>query len=166
MIEGEVRPSQKDLLPGGLSMGGFLTEGQTLNGVICRDNETLSILGYSKDELAGLLNQELNNIGTDSHPRNYTAPNGKTYSVRAISYRGWQDCPWQDVPFAPGSSVDYFFDSNEQERISAGMMPHLIKEHNFFEGGNYRIAPEDIVEMFGEEKIPGSIQSARRLQLA
>ncbi len=45
----------------------------------------------------------------------------------------------------------------------AGLLRHLAGQHGFFEGGQYRIAPEKIVEMFGVEKVPESLNKVKKL---
>ena len=47
----------------------------------------------------------------------------------------------------------------------AGLIRHLVESHGFFEGGSYRVAPEKIVEMFGTERVPGSIEKVRELKI-
>lgn len=156
-------PSSKDLLPMGNSREGFLAEGQILDRIIKRDGEALALLGYTAREVAELLEPVIeirNERGVE-----YTAPNGKKYTIRALQYRGWQDCPWKDVSIPPNSSKDIYVKKDTSEVRIPGMLPHLIKSHNFFEGGPYRLAPEDIVELFGVERNPGSIEEAKKLPL-
>ncbi|MFH0936988.1 MAG: hypothetical protein V1808_01705 [Candidatus Daviesbacteria bacterium] len=156
-------PPLTDLLPSGSSNEGFLANGQTLDQVLKRDAEALNILGYTASEIADLL--EPVTAISSHHGTEYIAPNGKKYIVRAVQYRGWQDCPWEDIKIPPNSSKDIYVKTASQEVRIPGMLPHLIRSHNFFEGGSYRVAPEDIVEMFGVEKTHGSIEKAKQLTL-
>lgn len=48
-----------------------------------------------------------------------------------------------------------------------GLLPHLIEEHQFYEGSTpYRVAPEDIVEVLGKERVLGSIERAKNTPLS
>lgn len=162
-------PSLRDLLPGGMSVGGFLAEGQTLDMVVQRDRRALKVLGYTHREVADLLGTLCEKAALERFT--YDAPNGKKFTVRVISYRGiyrgTQDCPWRDrVDWrrSPGSSDIYVReDGKDEETEIPGLLRHLIEEHEFFEGGSRRIAPERIVELFGIERIPGSIEQAKQL---
>lgn len=159
------RPSDKELGPKSISAAGFLKEGQTLEGVLKRDKEALDILGYTTQEIADLLGPILDKSGRGGKFE-YTAPNGKTYVVEAKQWRGGQECPWHDQ--GEHGSIDMYF--TEKGKIEKpvhipGLLKHLIEKHDFFEGGDYRVAPETLVEMFGREKTPGSIEKAKKLKL-
>lgn len=157
-------PSAKDLLPGGMSRIGFLSEGQTLDRVLSRDTKALAILGYSIDEVASLLDPVCNLESPQGS--DYVASNGKKYRVTTVAYRGWQNCPWKDVNIPLNSGKDIKIRREDGGSITIpGMLPHLIREHKFFEGGDYRLAPEDIVEIFGTERGTDSIKKARQLPL-
>ncbi len=60
----------------------------------------------------------------------------------------------------------YFIEKGKKGFVRiAGLMRHLIESHGFFEGGSYRIiAPEKIIEMFGKERVPDSLEKARKLK--
>jgi hypothetical protein len=151
-------PSNIELLPGHISNEGFLAENQTLDQVLKRDSEVILSLGYTFEEIANLI-EPLNK--RRNQPEEYIAQNGKKYTVRTILYRGWQECPWEEAPMPVHSGLDIFITGGGSEVRIAGLLPHLIRSHGFFEGGAYRVSPEDIIDMFGEERIPGSIQKAK-----
>jgi hypothetical protein len=155
-------PILKELYPGGSSQEGFLAEGQMLNAVIERDNKALALLGYTAKEVAKLLEPVINISGRDLVK--YVAPNEKEYAITVLEYRGWQDCPWRDAHIPQNSSRDIYIEGNVGTIRIPGMLPHLIVAHNFFEGGSYRLSPEGIVELFGVEKNPGSIEETKRLE--
>lgn len=164
------KPSLQELLPSGMSDLGFLEKDQTLEQVLERDKQALEILGYSAQEVADFLGP-ITEQAAKGGDFEYTAPNGKQYEVRAITYRGLQECPWHDNPdwrHSSGSLDMYVVEKGKNEdeptRI-AGLLRHLIEKHQFFEGGHYRISPETIVEMFGNERIPGSLEEVKKLAL-
>jgi hypothetical protein len=158
-------PSDQELGPNKISSAGFLKEGQTLEKVVKRDKEALDILGYTPQEVADLLGPIIEKSAR-SGKFEYVAPNGKIYIVESKQWRGFQQCPWKD--HGEHGSIDMYI--TEKERIEKpvhipGLLKHLIEKHDFFEGGDYRVAPETIVEMFGQEKKPGSIEKAKNLKL-
>lgn len=96
----------------------------------------------------------------------YTAQNGKLYPLRVVSWRGDQSCPWGDINLPPNSNVDIFLrQPNGDEYHIPGMLKHLVQAHNFYEGGAYRCPPEELVELLGVEKTPGSIEQAKQIPL-
>lgn len=164
----EIKPSRPqgftplltELYPNGSSKEGFLSSDQSLNEVVKRDNQALTLLGYTTKEIAELLKPI---IGIADGYGKYVAPNGKEYAVTTVGHMGFQNCPWRDVLMAPNSSIDVYVEGEMGRIRIPGMLPHLITAHNFFEGGAYRLAPEKIVELFGVEKNHGSITKARKL---
>lgn len=163
-------PSLQELRPGGVSEFGFLKKDQTLEQVLERDRHALEILGYSTQEIADLLGP-ITEQAVKGGDFEYIAPNGKQYEVRAITYRGSQECPWHDNPDwrrSSGSLNMYLTEkglSEDKSVLIAGLLRHLIEKHQFFEGGHYRVAPEKIIEMFGNEKVPGSLEEVKKLEL-
>jgi len=147
---------------------GFLKEGQTLKQVVKRDQEVLKILGYSTQEVADLL-ADICETNCQENNFVYTALNRKRYKVVIERSRGIKRCPWQDfvnLKKSPSFINFYINEVDKTERIRIpGLLRHLIEKHGFFEGGLYRVAPETIVEMFGIERIPGSIELAKKLLL-
>lgn len=166
---GTIEPSSADLLPGGMSGTGFLERGQTLEQVINRDKQALTLLGYTTQEVADLLGP-VTERAANGGDFEYTAPNGKQFDVKVQTWRGMQECPWQDkVDWRRSSSgMDMHFTEKgkggEPFHI-AGLTRHLVESHGFFEGGSYRVAPEKIVEMFGTERIAGSLEKVRALRI-
>lgn len=154
--------------PGAASMEGFLSPGQELAGVIERDTKVVELLGYQHAEVAELLRGVVDagaNVGYNQIGQ-YRTPSGLLL-LKTISYRGQQACPF-DGRFYSHSNKDVFVarpGKEEELRMHrsksgqgviriAGMLPTLIAEHEFYEGGPYRVAPEDIIELFGEVRDP------------
>lgn len=163
-------PSLEDLLPRGMSSLGFLKRDQTLEQVLARDKAALDALGYTAKEVADLLVpliQAANQTRKESFT--YCAPNGKEYTVQVQRWLGYQECPWRhNIDWhTANSAIDLFLtEKGTDTRVHiAGLLPHLIAEHDFFEGGRYRVAPEVIVAMFGVERVPGSLERAGSMTL-
>lgn len=163
------QPTPQELLPGGMSIAGFLKEGQTLEQVLERDGRALEKLGYSTQEIADLL-APVTEQAANGSDFEYTAPNGKHYEVRVQTWKGTQECPWGDkVDWRKSSgAMDMYLiekgKGGEPVHI-AGLMRHLIEKHGFFEGGSYRVSPETIVEMFGTERALGSLEEVKKINL-
>ncbi|MBU0978476.1 MAG: hypothetical protein ABIJ03_00690 [Patescibacteria group bacterium] len=163
------RPTDQELKPGKMSAAGFLQEGQTLEQVLKMDEQALQILGYTAQEVADLLGP-VTEMAANGGNFDYTAPNGKQYEVRTQTWRGSQQCPWKDAVDWRRSSgamdmhVTEKGKGNEPVHI-AGLLRHLIEKHGFFEGGSYRVAPEVIVELFGTERFPGSLEEVKEPKL-
>ena len=163
------QPSVRELGPGKMSAAGFLKEGQTLEQVLKRDEQALQRLGYTAQEVADLLGPVTERAANGGNFE-YTAPNGKQYDVRVQTWRGIQECPWRDKVDWRKSSGAMDMHLTEKGKGGepvhiAGLIRHLVEKHGFFEGGSYRVAPEQIVEMFGEERVPGSLKQVRELKL-
>lgn len=71
------------------------------------------------------------------------------YIVGSRPYLGTQICPFG---CATGTAVDFFVMNQETNHsmLYSGMMPHLIREHSFFEGHvTYRVDPIHAALVFG-----------------
>ncbi len=163
-----IQPTSVDLQPGGMSAAGFLDRSQTLEQVLNRDRQALTLLGYTQQEVADLLGP-VTERAANGGSFEYTAPNGKQYEVKVQTWRGAQECPWKDkVDWRKSSgAMDMHLTEKgkgEEPVHIAGLVRHLVETHGFFEGGSYRVAPEKIVEMFGTERIPGSFEKVRKLK--
>jgi len=158
-------PSDADLI-----RQGMLLDKQTFEQIYKRDQEALAILGYTNREIADFLAPlcELCNLH-DWNVFHYTASNGKEFNVRVERFRGIKRCPWDgrvNLKHSPSSVNLHITEIGKTETVMiAGLLRHLIEKHGFFEGGAYRVAPETIVEMFGKERVPGSIEKAKTLTL-
>lgn len=166
---GSIQPTSADLQPGGMSKDGFLDRGQTLEQVINRDRQALNMLGYTQQEVVNLLEPVTERAANEGNFE-YTALNGKQYDVRVEKWRGWQECPWEDEvdwrKSHPGMDMHLTEKGKRGKSVRiAGLIRHLVESHGFFEGGSYRVAPENVVEMFGTERILGSFDKVRELKL-
>lgn len=149
---------------------GFLAEGQTLEKVRARDEEALQILRCNNKELAEMVRYLYSDWSIKkSNQFSHHTPYGRDISVTAEVSRGLKPCPWEakrpNLKENP-SNVDFHLTYKNRTIIICGLLAHLIEEHGFYEGcPPYRVAPEDIVEFLGTEKLPGSIERAKKLQL-
>ncbi len=99
----------------------------------------------------------------------YAALNGIQYKVTAQTWRGTQECPWGDKVDWRRSSGAMDMQLTEKGKGDkpvhiAGLLRHLVEAHGFFEGGPYRVSPEEIVKMFGVERTPGSFKKVGELK--
>jgi hypothetical protein len=67
-----------------------------------------------------------------------------TLQVFFVAFLGLQDCPW-DCGYIPWSSFDFLILNRRsgEDITGPGMIVHLIREHQFFEGSEspYRVEP-------------------------
>ena len=157
---------QERLEPRGASETGFLARGEKLTEVIARDDEALRILSYTHVEIAALLEHLTSRVAiSGTFP--YRTQNGKQYNIKVATYRGatqrgMQECPWGDdvdIDTSPtNADIDVLTIEGERVLRIAGLLPHLVREHHFFEGStSYRTSPEEIVAVLGEERVVGSM---------
>lgn len=142
--------------PGILSQEGFLGENESLEEVLTRDARTLEKIGLTHKELADKLGS-LIKVALDAPGNTVRAGN---FYVRVVRYRGFQICPWaRDIHHAQcdaGGGVEYGSVDwrirnlrTGQEMFGPGLIVHLIREHNFFEGfeSTRRIDPGELARL-------------------
>lgn len=165
------KPKPQDPTDEDLIKGHFLAEGQTLDQVRARDEEALQILRCTNKELADLVRDVYRDWSNQQNNQYvHHALFQKDISVTVKVSRGLKPCPWKenkrpDIKGNP-SNADFYLTYNNKTIIICGLLAHLIEEHGFYEGcAPYRVAPEEIVEFLGTEKIPGSLKRAQSLPL-
>jgi hypothetical protein len=166
---------EKSMRPGYLSGGGFLGPDESLDAVLASDTRALEQLGLPYDEVADALAEILQKAldqwpakGSSQIPnltRPWSVPHfslqnlpsleegylvDNKFQVFLLAWRGLQECPW-------GCAADRwaFFDflllnRETGEYITGpGMIVHLIREHQFFEGREspYRVDPTQLVRV-------------------
>ncbi len=70
--------------------------------------------------------------------------------VFLVCYKGWQECPWGDE--AKGSCDFLILNRASGDSVTVpGLMPHLIREHHFFEGygTSFRTDPARLAKVLG-----------------
>ena len=148
VIEARMRPRQ-------FSEAGFLGRKQNLRDVVYEDAETIRKLGVNYNQIADKID----------YLTDYTADGcGRVvddiFKVSVIFSAGIQECPffYEEEPTEIGTRVytcgrasNIFFVKNIRSGESIGfseLMPHLIRDHHFFEGETpYRLDPERAVRI-------------------
>lgn len=147
-VEDRMRPNK-------WSVAGFLTEQQSLLDVASRDQKTLKERKITYEQIADKLQSLMCKCSALAYPRHLPLAEGK-YLIQQRQTKGYQTCPFtfsdsqhDDCGDHTGSS-DYCItrlDTNEQFKF-ASLMPHLIGDHHFFQGGAYRLDPEKAIAFF------------------
>ena len=134
----------------GQSMRGFLDSTESLLEVFKRDRATMAFLDFDYDNLANTL--------TALFLRPSLFPD---LEITRTDYMGTQDCPFGCKMFPHdnlrGSEIMVArVDSPSDRFLVAGLVPHLISAHHFFEGQTpYRVDP------LRAQKVLGNHLSAR-----
>lgn len=156
--------------PGRSAESGFIAEDEQLQEVIERDANTLAMHNIGIAQIVNSLQRLVGKAKRlqDLFHRGFLATSNEEqsaiwlgeqgvlieqqYDVQVTIYRGFQECP-----FGPpcgkeaNSNVDFKIrDTKNNKTLSfAGLMVHLIDQHQFFEGSvPYRLAPEEIIAFF------------------
>ena len=168
----QVAALEERMRPGEFSGVGFLGTHESLREVIERDSATLRERGVTHDQIADRLEyfigryerlHELARREDISHGRYRntaidTLPGGVKLELRG--YFGSQGCPWAliqeptDKTVTCGeTSFDWTLRNAQGDELSfSGLMPHLIRDHHFFEGNTgYRVDPVRAIEVLGIE---------------
>lgn len=139
----------------------FLGDNESLREIIERDNETLRKYGVTHEQIADILRRLMQGGMTLDSIRNSTRfLVDDKFRVRMTVYFGKQQCPFWFVEekvsggyhlyTCDESGFDYDVrNMHTGESFSfSGLLPHLIGEHHFFEGGvPYRLDPEEIIRV-------------------
>ncbi len=148
---------EERMRPGSFSQVGFLGPNERLADVLARDSATLSRLGVTGDQMADAL-EALIAAGNAQRDRPVTV--GGRFRVLVTVYTGFQICPFAPDPHheqctaaggARYASVDWTIRNlaTGQEMSGPGLLTHLIRAHQFFEGleSPYRIDPEELARL-------------------
>lgn len=157
------------LYPNSSSEGGFLAEGEPLQGVIDKDATTLKDLGVTHKQIADRLEYVIGRALRIIHMRVFEnddldyfkeVHNGIDVDgihVTWTSWMGYQGCPW-GCASRKNKGRDNFALSDTDFRMSkdgvvitpSKLLVHLIRSHWFFEGHTkYRLDPADAVKVLG-----------------
>lgn len=75
------------------------------------------------------------------------------YQVFFIAFKGLQDCPWDCQLDNTWSSFDFLLLNRQSGEylFAPGLIVHLIREHQFFEGNEspYRVEPSKLAQVLG-----------------
>lgn len=152
---------QGRMRPGKWSEAGFLGKNEDLRTVTLEDSKTLESLGITPAQIASKIREIFNSAAA----LKATAPEAfknrtfisDGYEIKWQVWLGAQACPFSEIEYNPYSpftlrghcgetQTDWTVrDLATQESIAfSGLMPHLIEDHQFFEGNetSYRLDPE------------------------
>ncbi|MBI4096016.1 MAG: hypothetical protein HY438_04090 [DPANN group archaeon] len=131
---------EESLRPGMCSNTGFLGADENLQEVLAADAALLQMLGITHGQIAKALKQKAE-AALDA-----TTPLFSKYSMTYRAWMGSQECPWGD---GTPSSRDYtlYYEDTKRGISFSGLLPHLISEHNFFEGkgASHRLNPLEAI---------------------
>jgi hypothetical protein len=141
---------EKDMRPGGLSTKGFLGKDERLLDVLEADNRyVVDKLGLTHQELA----RHLHILGALAAKHAATKPqdityHGRKFRIRATSWRGFQDSPFQDGTKTNCDATIENLDTKKKLGYSL-LVPHLIERYGFYEGKGtpYRVEPKKALEV-------------------
>jgi hypothetical protein len=148
MTPEQIKHYESRMLPDRYSQVGFLKVGQSLFEVCQKDRDTLNKANITYEKMAASLEQFF------QYDDNSTL--GK-FNVRKMCTRGFQPCPFT-IKFDISGGADCAnhigsFDITVtnlelKETITfPSLMPHLIRNHLFFEGTDYRLDPEKAIRV-------------------
>ncbi len=154
----QIKAIENGMRPGQNSQIGFLGENDNLVEVIQADAQVLKKYGITHkqigDRLKSLTGQAERKWYLNSRAGIYSKPGedpgvliGDLFRVHGYGTLGIQECPFGNC--GAGSS-DYVI-KNLKQKIQIkfpSLMPHLIRDHHFFEGNtSYRLDPEKAIEV-------------------
>ncbi len=159
LTEAEIERIEALMRPGRLSDDGFLGLDESLRDVIREDTETLKILGVTHEQVADRLEKLVLSVSkgiiSAEELVRRMRPSSGFYTVE-LATLGHQDCPFEPVPnFQPYSNSNYFvINPADQHFTFGGLLIHLIRQHQFFEGSGtpYRLDPKQVVEFLQIQK--------------
>ncbi len=154
-LEKRLKPSQDHYG----SIEGFMGKNENLKSILIEDYNTLKKIGRTYSEIADrieelMFDKQFGKIGNYKFCGEFTC--------------GEQECPWKDGSTC-NQYVMWLIPSNDNNPLLpgeiyknknvieiSGLLPHLIKEHYFFEGkkSRYRVNPEKISKIIFQEVLP------------
>jgi len=138
------------------SSDGFLGKNESFWGIVLRDFATVKELNLTYGQIADKLESMIMGHGQEFFYEG-------DFKVVTTFTCGEQNCPWEDgytdkasvmllmpddgKPFYPGEMLH-----RENVIQVSGLIPHLIRDHYFFEGEEspYRVDPKRILSLFRE----------------
>jgi hypothetical protein len=145
--------------PGSFSRTGFLGRDESLVDVISRDAKTLSELDLSCVVLASELDELV--TAAEASPAHQVRIGALECQVQVL--QGFQICPWAPDPDrrqcdaglgVRHASIDWRITDLEtaEEMRGPGLVIHLIRDHEFFEGrmSPNRVEPLQLARLLGK----------------
>lgn len=129
--------------PGGCSESGFLAPGENISVVIARDRATCERYEITPKQIGETIEEILLGKHADK------------FELSTTLFRGMQTCPFERTfTTNPFSNMDFTI-TNKKTGTSfngPGLIVHLLKEHDFFEGDTpYRVDPKEAIEVLFEK---------------
>ena len=156
MTAAEIAAVEERMRPGCSSTAGFLETNQSLAALIEQDTATLTRLGVTHERLACWLESFLSRgLQLESATTGHLLIEGRQYA-------GYHLCPFSPEGRPCGRCDSEFTVKNlstGEAFFVSGLHPHLIRDHHFFEGGPYRLDPEQAVRVL--ELLP-NLEDCRR----
>lgn len=148
-VEAWMRPGQASTL-------GFLSPEQSLMSLVEEDSATLARIGVTHERIANRLAFLMDRSSWTSSVRTRWCALLDRFRVHRIHYAGYQRCAFSEGPRDCGrcsSEYEILNLATGESFWATGLHPHLIGEHRFFEGGSYRLDPEQAARVL--ELSPG-----------
>jgi hypothetical protein len=152
----DIEELERRMRPGIFSLKGFLGPNERLSDVLDHDAKILAALGTTTVQLAAALD-ELLHLAVASKRDTASRP---PYEIRITRFKGFQLCPWTSTPIhgqctigggVQYGSIDWLVrnKNNKTELKGPGLIVHLIRDHDFFEGlqSPYRIDPLKLYQL-------------------
>jgi hypothetical protein len=165
----EIHRLEERMRPLNYSQVGFLGASESLREIIERDSALLRERGITHDQIADRLDTLIGSYNRINELARRDANQRGGFLERAVTevpggnlhmsmYFGWQPCPWaledsESEATCGLTDQDWrYFDAHGRELSFSGLMPHLIRDHHFFEGTTrYRVDPAHAIEVLGIE---------------
>lgn len=163
MSDEEINTVQQRMYPGGWSVAGFLLENQSLKQIVEEDSKILAEHSITHRQMALQLTSVVEKANRISREKIHSHLGGRylplvegKYLVEKDQTKGIQCCPFSlsesnkdDCGGSSGSAeyvVTHF--STGKKFGFPSLMPHLIRDHHFFERGPYAVDPREMIEFF------------------
>lgn len=163
MSDEEINTVQQRMYPGGWSGIGFLLQNQSLKQVVEEDSKVLAEYSITHRQMALQLTSVVEKAETISREKIHSHSEGSylplvegKYLIEKHQTKGIQYCPFSlsesnedDCGGGSGSAeyvVTHF--STGKKFGFPSLMPHLIRDHHFFERGPYAVDPREMIEFF------------------
>jgi hypothetical protein len=139
------------------SESGFLGPGESLTARIADDARTLAQRGITHAQVAArletLVARRARAWALARRQRRMIVDPVQVepgFSVQSLRFMGYQDCPWAAAGCPSTDSTHEVHNARLGRSLTfSGLMPHLVRDHRFFEGIDrpYRLDPIDAIEV-------------------
>jgi hypothetical protein len=142
----ELRKAQQEMMPGVISLQGFIgTDKRDLAEILDDDDNTVKSLGLTHAEIAAKMRKfrELGEAGLGEFVR--VQPH---FEIRVGSVRGGLRCPFGDKGLTRKSNIEVVNLANGKSVTYTDLCIHLIEKHGFYQGKGspFRLDPRALAE--------------------